>query len=51
MTKINKRRPNSVPPAPGEVRRSPNRQRLIARVAVWSVAASGAAIWLPHVFA
>jgi hypothetical protein len=28
-------------------RRSPNRQRLIARVAVWTVFLSGAAIYIP----
>lgn len=47
MTKISKRRPTTVRPNRG----SPNRQRLIARLAVWSVALSGAAIWLPHVLA
>lgn len=47
MTKINKRRPTAVRPTRG----SPNRHRLIARLAVWSVAVSGAALWLPHVFA
>ena len=46
MTKISKRRP-AVRPS----KHSPNRHRLIARLAVWSVAASGVAIWLPHVFA
>ena len=44
MTKISKRRPVVRP-----LRHSPNRHRLIARVAVWSVAVSGAALWLPHV--
>jgi len=32
----------------GAVRRSPNRQRVIARVAVWAIAITSAAIWLPH---
>jgi hypothetical protein len=44
VTKISKRRPAVRP-----TKHSPNRQRLIARVAVWSVAVSGAALWLPHV--
>ncbi len=47
MTKISKRRPTNL----RATRHSPNRQRLIARLAVWSVALSGAAIWLPHVLA
>ncbi len=34
----------------GAVRRSPNRQRVIARVAVWAIALTSAAIWLPQVF-
>jgi len=32
-------------------RPSPNRQRLIARVAVWAVAVSGAAFMVPHLAA
>ena len=46
VTKISKR-----PPVVRPSKHSPNRHRLIARLAVWSVAASGVAIWLPHVFA
>jgi hypothetical protein len=39
-------------PAPVRVaKRSPNRQRAIARVTVWMVALSGAVLWLPHVLA
>ena len=39
------------PAIPALTKRSPNRQRAIARVAVWMVALSGAALWLPHVLA
>lgn len=35
-------------PAKQAARRSPNRQRLIARVAVWTVMLSGAVFVLPH---
>ena len=38
------------PATKGAVRRSPNRQRVIARVAVWAIALTSAAIWLPQVF-
>ncbi|MFL5296105.1 MAG: hypothetical protein ACJ798_06955 [Phenylobacterium sp.] len=29
--------------------RSPNRERLVARAAVWVIAVGGAAAWIPHV--
>ena len=34
---------------PAELKRSPNRARLLARVMVWSVAFGGAAVIIPHV--
>lgn len=39
----------AMPAAMRSLRRSPNRQRLVARTALWTVALSGAAFWLPHV--
>ena len=34
---------------PRELKRSPNRVRLVARVAMWATAVGGAAFVLPHV--
>jgi hypothetical protein len=35
-------------PAKQPAKRSPNRQRMIARAAVWTVFLSGAAVFIPH---
>lgn len=39
------------PVDPKAQKRSPNRERLVARVMVWAVAFGGAAFVLPHVMA
>jgi hypothetical protein len=36
-------------PAKQPAKHSPNRQRMIARAAVWTVLLSGAAVFIPHV--
>ena len=41
--------PRPASPAAPTKRRSPNRERLLARVAVWTVALSGVAFIAPHV--
>jgi len=46
---ISKRDVLSRPVKPAELKRSPNRNRLVARFMVWAVACGGAAFVIPHV--